>query len=84
MLKGSDFVTSNVPGAPIPIYMAGAELQGMYAFGPLSGTAVNITLLSHCGNCCIGVNVDAVAVPDTETLLRCLEESFAEILALAP
>lgn len=82
MLKGSDFVTSNVPGAPIPIYLAGAELQRMYAFGPLSGTAANITLLSHCGNCCIGVNVDAVAVPDTETFLCCLEESFTEVLAL--
>ena len=37
MLKGADFVTSNVPGAPFPIYTAGAELERMYAFGPLSG-----------------------------------------------
>ena len=42
----------------------------MYAFGPLSGAAVNVTLLSHCGTCCIGVNVDAVAVPDREVMVQ--------------
>jgi hypothetical protein len=82
MLKGADFVTSNVPGAPIPLYAAGAELERMYAFGPLSGAAVNITLLSHCGTACIGVNVDAVAVPDLESFLRAQREGFDEILAL--
>ncbi|CAB4952743.1 unannotated protein [freshwater metagenome] len=82
MLKGADFVTSNVPGAPIPLYAAGAELQRMYAFGPLSGAAANLTLLSHCGTACIGVNVDAVAVPDIETFLKAQRESFAEVLAL--
>lgn len=82
MLKGADFVTSNVPGAPIPLYAAGAELERMYAFGPLSGAAANLTLLSHCGTACIGVNVDAVAIPDIETFLKAQRESFAEVLAL--
>ncbi|MBM3674406.1 MAG: DUF1298 domain-containing protein [Actinobacteria bacterium] len=83
MLKGSDFVTSNVPGAPFPIYAGGAELERMYAFAPLAGTAVNVALLSHCGTCCIGVNLDAVAVPDIGAFMRCLDEAFAEVLALA-
>ena len=39
MLKGADFVTSNVPGAPFPIYSAGAALERMYAFAPLAGAA---------------------------------------------
>ena len=82
MLKGADFVTSNVPGAPIPLYAAGALLERMYAFGPLSGAAVNVTLLSHCGTACIGINLDAVAVPDTESFLLAQRESFAEVLAL--
>ncbi len=84
MLKGADFVTSNVPGAPFEIFSAGARLDRMYAFAPLAGAAVNVTLLSSCGTCCIGVNVDSVAVPDSETFLRCLDEGFAEVLALAP
>jgi diacylglycerol O-acyltransferase / wax synthase len=83
MLKGADFVTSNVPGAPFEIFSAGAALERMYAFAPLAGAAVNVTLLSSGGTCCIGVNVDAVAVPDSETFLRCIDEGFAEILALA-
>ncbi|MGZ6997784.1 MAG: wax ester/triacylglycerol synthase domain-containing protein [Acidimicrobiia bacterium] len=82
MLKGADFVTSNVPGAPFPIYAAGAELERMYAFAPLSGTAANVTLLSHCGTCCIGVNVDSVAVPDRDVLIRCLEQSFADVVGV--
>lgn len=80
MLKGADVITSNVPGSPVPLYIAGSEVQRMWAIGPLSGAAVNVVLLSHDGTCCIGVNSDAVAVPDTETLLRGLEEGFEEVL----
>lgn len=82
MLKGADFVTSNVPGAPFPIYAGGAELERMYAFGPLSGTAMNATLLSHCGTCCIGVNLDAVAVPDRDVMMRAIEQSFGDVIAV--
>src|SRR6478672_4949951 len=70
MLKCADFVTSNVPGAPFPIYSGGAELERMYAFGPLSGAAMNVTLLSHCGNCNTGVNFDAVAGTDREVAIH--------------
>jgi WS/DGAT/MGAT family acyltransferase len=83
MLKGADFVTSNVPGTPFPIYAAGAELQRMFPFAPLAGAAVNVTLLSHCGTCCIGINVDSVAIPDTPMFVQCVDEGFTEILSLA-
>lgn len=83
MLKGGDFVASNIPGAPVPVYLAGAKLDAMYAFSPLSGTAANVTLVSHCGTCCIGVNTDSVAIPDLDQLMGDLDAGFAEILALA-
>jgi len=82
MLKHVDFVTSNVPGAPVPIYLGGAEVIANYAFGPLSGAAANITLLSHTGTCCIGINTDAAAVRDPEVLVDCLHQGFSEVLAL--
>jgi diacylglycerol O-acyltransferase / wax synthase len=82
MLKGADFVTSNVPGVPFPVYLAGAELRANYAFGPLSGSAANITLVSHCGTCCIGVNTDSVAIPDTDEFMEALADGFAEVVAL--
>jgi len=82
MFKGADLVTSNIPGAPFPLYLGGAEIQQIYAFGPLSGTATNVTLLSHAGTCCIGVNVDTAAIPDPDELRRHLRGGFAEVLAL--
>ncbi len=82
MFKCADFVASNMAGAPIPVYLAGARLDRVFAFGPLSGAAVNVTLISHCGVCCIGINTDSVAVPDPETLVEHLDDAFAEILTL--
>jgi diacylglycerol O-acyltransferase len=79
MLKGIDFVTSNVPGAPIPIYVAGARLEANFAFGPLSGAAMNITLLSYIDELHMGVNVDRAAVPDPDVLLECLQDAFDEV-----
>ena len=84
MFKCADFVASNMAGAPVPVYLAGARLDGVFAFGPLSGAAVNFTLISHCGTCCIGVTSDSLAVPDPETLVEHLDTAFDEILALAP
>ena len=82
ILKHVDFLASNVPGAPVPVYLAGSKVTGMFAFGPTIGASVNTTLMSYNGNCDIGVNIDTAAVPDPDVLLACLRESFAEITAL--
>ncbi|MGW4330017.1 wax ester/triacylglycerol synthase domain-containing protein [Nocardia sp. NPDC004573] len=82
MLEHVDFVASNVPGSPVPLYIAGARIDRMYSFGPTIGTAVNVTLTSHAGTCNIGINADTAAVPDTETLTKCLAEGFATVLRL--
>ncbi len=83
MLKGVDFTTSNVPGAPIPVFMGGAEIEMMVPFGPLAGTAVNVTLLSNRDDVHLGINCDLAAVPDPEVLRDCIQESFEELLKLA-
>ncbi|HEX2851434.1 MAG TPA: wax ester/triacylglycerol synthase domain-containing protein [Acidimicrobiales bacterium] len=84
MLKGVDFVATNVPGAPFPVYLAGAEVVAEYAFAPPSGAAVNVSLISHVGTACIGVLSDRVAVPDGELFLECLREGFDEVVAVVP
>jgi WS/DGAT/MGAT family acyltransferase len=81
MLKGVDFVTSNVPGAPIPLFAAGAEIVQQFPFGPLSGAAANITLLSWLDQVCIGVNLDPAAVADVDAFHACLAEGFDEVIA---
>jgi diacylglycerol O-acyltransferase len=82
VLKHIDFVASNVPGTPVPLFIAGSEITGFFAFGPTIGASVNITLVSYVGTCGIGVNIDTAAVPDPEALLGCLRQGFAEIAAM--
>lgn len=82
MLKGVDLVASNVPGAPIPLYTAGAEVTAMYALGPMVGAAANLTLLSYRDDIFVGINVDPAAVPDPSVLHACLTEGWDEVLAL--
>ncbi len=48
MLKHVDFLASNVPGFPMPVYLAGGRLLAYYPFGPTIGSAVNVTLMSYC------------------------------------
>jgi len=83
MVKAVDFTTSNVPGAPFPVYLAGARMLRQFPFGPLAGAALNVTLLSYQNDLNIGVSMDPEAIPDTESLMDALRSGFAEILAVA-
>ncbi|MEV6339384.1 wax ester/triacylglycerol synthase domain-containing protein [Nocardia vinacea] len=82
MVKHVDFVASNVPGSPVPLYIAGARIDRMYAFGPTIGTAVNVTMTSHAGTCYVAINADTAAIPDLATLTECLAAGFATVLRL--
>jgi WS/DGAT/MGAT family acyltransferase len=79
LLRGIDFVTSNVPGVPIPVYFGGARMEAQFAFGPMSGSATNITLLSYLDEVQIAVNTDPAAIPDPQVFLACLLEGIDEI-----
>jgi WS/DGAT/MGAT family acyltransferase len=81
MLKHVDFLASNVPGVPVPLYLAGSPVRSFTPFGPTAGSAVNITLMSYDGICCIGVNVDTAAIPDPDEFLACLAAGFDEVIA---
>lgn len=82
MLKGADFVASNVPGIPFDVYLAGARLERNYAFAPLSGTSAAVTLVSHRDLCCIGIQTDDAAVPDPDVFAGCIEAGLRSVLAL--
>jgi diacylglycerol O-acyltransferase / wax synthase len=82
MLKHIDFVASNVPGVNIPIFLGGAPVSAYYAFGPTTGSSVNVTLLSYNGTCCVGFTIDTAAVPDYGALMECFREGFEEVLEL--
>jgi diacylglycerol O-acyltransferase / wax synthase len=75
-----DFATSNVRGASVPLYVAGAEMLQNYAVGPLAGVAYNLTLLSYNHSLDMGVNIDTAAVTDPDLLRECLEQAFADLI----
>ena len=83
MMRATDLQASNIAGLSRPAYIAGAEILRMYPFAPVPGAAVMITLVSHNGTCCVGINVDGAAVPDIEVFVASLRAGFDEVLALA-
>ena len=83
LLRGIDFVTSNVPGVPVPVFFGGARMDAQFAFGPMSGSAANITLLSYLDEVQIAINSDPAAVPDPDVFHDCLLEGIDEIRKVA-
>ncbi|HET9443033.1 MAG TPA: wax ester/triacylglycerol synthase domain-containing protein [Acidimicrobiales bacterium] len=83
MLKGVDMLASNVAGASFPVYLAGARALSSIAFGPMTGAASNVTLLSYVGDVSLGISTDPAAVDDPELFVACLGEGLDEIRALA-
>ncbi|RLE26689.1 MAG: hypothetical protein DRJ50_00330 [Actinobacteria bacterium] len=84
MMKGVDITTTNVPGPPFPVWMAGSRVDEFYAFGPLAGCSVNIALFTYDGTAYLGVTTDAAAVTDADLFSECMREALDEMLTLAP
>lgn len=79
-----NLVISNVPGPPVPLYVAGARLVGVYPFGPLiEGSGLNITALSNMGNLDIGIHACPDVAPDVDELLRAILDAIATLYAAA-
>lgn len=78
--SGVDVAASNVPGSPVPLYLCGSPVRELIPFGPLSGAAVNVTLMSYAGTAHIGVATDPAAISDPDGLRRCLEQAFTAVV----
>ena len=78
-----DVQASYVPGPPVPVYLAGRAVTGIFALGPLPGPAVMTVLLTYGENACVGFTVDAAAVADLDLFERCALEGFDEVISLA-
>ncbi|MGS2805755.1 wax ester/triacylglycerol synthase domain-containing protein [Nocardia sp. MW-W600-9] len=80
MLEHIDFVASDVPGSPVPQFLAGARIDRLYAFSPTLGASFNITLTTNTGICGVGLNADTAAVPDLPALRDCVAAGFDAVL----
>lgn len=76
-------VISNVPGPPVPLYMAGARLREIYPVSAImDGIGLNLTVLSYDGTLNYGIVADRDLVEDPWPLAEALREAQAELLAL--
>ncbi len=77
-----DMQASYVPGPPVPVQLAGADVSSMLAFGPLPGPAAMSVMLTYAGTARIGFTLDAAAVADVELFEQAMRDGFDEVLAL--
>jgi diacylglycerol O-acyltransferase len=75
----TDVTTSNVPGPPMPMYLAGSRMVAAYPLVATIGSAVNITMVTYDGTAFIGVSADDRAVGDLDELVEDLRAGFASV-----
>ncbi len=76
---GMPLPVTNVPGAPFPIYFAGAEMKRLYGLGPvLHGLALIQIIGTYAGQATFSLTASREIVPDLSFYADCLMESFAE------
>jgi diacylglycerol O-acyltransferase / wax synthase len=73
----ANVVISNVPGAPVPLYLAGAKFL---SFHPLSiilhGLGLNITVQTYDGKVDFGIIADHQALPNPQELADAIHRAF--------
>jgi diacylglycerol O-acyltransferase len=73
---------SNVPGSPVPLYLAGAKVATYIPVSiPGHGVALNITVQSYDGVLGFGFTACRRAVPDPQSLATYVSGALAELLA---
>ena len=74
---------SNVPGPPVPLYMAGARMLTNYPTSiVVHGMALNITVQSYDQSLDFGLMADAAAAPDVKALADAITAEFDALRAL--
>ena len=75
-----DFATSNLRGAPFPLYSSGARVVSITSMGPLAGTACNATAMSYDGGFDVGLFIDPVAINDPGDFRDAVDDAFTRII----
>lgn len=76
----ANLTVSNVPGPPIPLYLAGLRVLSLYPCSiPFHGSALNITVQSYVDRLDFGVIACRRTVPDLTELANGLPLAWAEL-----
>jgi len=78
----ANLTVSNVPGPPVPLYIAGAKLLTCYPCSiPFHGSALNITVQGYCDSLDFGLVACRRTVPDIAELADHLRAALDELEA---
>jgi len=84
-VRSTNLFISNVPGAQVPLYMAGAKLTAQYGMAPLANNmGLFIATPSYNGRIAFSIICERAIMPDIAFFRACIETSFAELLAATP
>lgn len=73
-------VLTNVPGPPMPVYLAGSRVEGIVGWAPVSGDQpMSVTIYSYDGKVLIGIACDSVLVPGYEAIVEGFADAFADL-----
>jgi WS/DGAT/MGAT family acyltransferase len=79
----ANLVISNVPGPPMPLYMAGAKMLTNYPTSiVVHGLALNITVQSYDRSLDFGLMADKSAMPDVRELADAIAIAFDDLCSL--
>jgi WS/DGAT/MGAT family acyltransferase len=76
----ANLTVSNVPGPPIPLYLAGLRVLSLYPCSiPFHGSALNITVQSYVDRLDFGLIACRRAVPDLSVIADGIEQAWSEL-----
>ena len=81
---GINFIATNVPGAQVPMYLAGHQMLDFVGLVPLAGAlGYGVAILSYNQSLYFGLTVDPRLIPDVEFMKSCIAAAFEELKATA-
>ena len=84
-VRGTNLFISNVPGAQVPLYLAGAQLVQQHGMAPLANNmGLFVATPSYNGRIAFSIVCERSIMPDIAFFRECIDESFADLMAAAP
>ncbi|HEV7311724.1 wax ester/triacylglycerol synthase family O-acyltransferase [Sphingopyxis sp.] len=84
-VRGTNLFISNVPGAQVPLYLAGAQLVQQHGMAPLANNmGLFVATPSYNGRIAFSIIGERSIMPDIAFFRECIDESFADLMKAAP
>ena len=82
--RGISFIATNVPGAQVPLYLAGQRMREFVGLVPLAGTfGYGVGIVSYNQNLFFGLMAEPRMMPDVDFMKSCIAAAFEELKGAA-